>query len=266
MRKLFLISILSALLVLVSACAPAPLPAAPQPSSQTSIPEVAAPVSVQTGAETPVSDMPEDACCKGESCPYAEECEAQGEGCPYAGECEAQGEGCPYVGECGMSEDSALCETDACPHAASFAQNAQIVTDKSCPAALGDACALANGLVPALPATCCDEPAPEPQYHKLTAEQAKANLSSGTPHVLLDVRTKEEYEQRHIPGALLLPNEEIGTQPPALLPDKDATILLYCRSGRRSKEAAEKLVAMGYTQVFDFGGINDWPYETTADA
>lgn len=102
------------------------------------------------------------------------------------------------------------------------------------------------------------------EYHQLTAEEAKARLDSGDTLVLLDVRTQEEYEAAHIPGALLIPNEEIGTEPPAALPDQNAEILVYCRSGNRSRQAAEKLVAMGYTAVYDFGGINDWPYETVS--
>ncbi len=96
----------------------------------------------------------------------------------------------------------------------------------------------------------------------LTAEEAKARLDSGDPVTLVDVRTEAEYEDGHIEGALLLPNEDIGTSEPYLLPDKDAEILVYCRTGRRSAEAAKKLTAMGYTNVSDFGGIVDWPYET----
>ncbi|MCI2055852.1 MAG: rhodanese-like domain-containing protein [Oscillibacter sp.] len=102
-------------------------------------------------------------------------------------------------------------------------------------------------------------------YHALTPEEAKARLDSGDALVLLDVRTQEEFDEGHIAGAICLPNETIGTDPPEVLPDKDAEILVYCRSGRRSKEAAKKLVAMGYTQVYDFGGILDWPYETVTE-
>ena len=100
----------------------------------------------------------------------------------------------------------------------------------------------------------------------LTAEEAKARMDSGDPVTVVDVRTAQEYEDGHIEGALLLPNEEIGTTPPALLPDKDAEILLYCRSGNRTQQAAKKLTAMGYTNVYDFGGILDWPYETVTGA
>lgn len=99
-------------------------------------------------------------------------------------------------------------------------------------------------------------------YRKLTAEQAQERLKSGDELVLLDVRTALEYAQAHIPGARLLPNEEIDKEPPEQLPDKDAEILIYCRSGNRSAQAAKKLAALGYTNVYDFGGITDWPYET----
>ena len=102
----------------------------------------------------------------------------------------------------------------------------------------------------------------EVTWGTLTAEEAKARMDSGDPVTVVDVRTATEYADGHIEGALLLPNEEIGTTPPSLLPDKDAEILLYCRSGNRTQQAAKKLTAMGYTNVYDFGGIIDWPYET----
>ncbi|WP_458862788.1 rhodanese-like domain-containing protein [Acidaminobacterium chupaoyuni] len=100
------------------------------------------------------------------------------------------------------------------------------------------------------------------EYHKITAKEAKARMDSGDPVIVVDVRRADEYEAGHIPGAILIPNEEIGTEKPAKLPDTDAEILIYCRSGNRSKQAADKLVAMGYTKVYDFGGIIDWPYDT----
>ena len=99
---------------------------------------------------------------------------------------------------------------------------------------------------------------------KLTAEQAHERMESGDPLVILDVRTAEEYAEAHIPGAVLLPNEEIGTERPGELPDLEAEILVYCRSGNRSAKAAKKLVELGYTKVYDFGGINSWTYETEA--
>lgn len=112
-----------------------------------------------------------------------------------------------------------------------------------------------------------NSPAPEKtgkNYLTLTAEEAKARLDEEAGIILLDVRTQEEFDAGHIPGAVCLPNEDISASLP--LPfDKDAEILVYCRSGRRSAEAAEKLAAMGYTNVADFGGIIDWPYETATD-
>ena len=103
-------------------------------------------------------------------------------------------------------------------------------------------------------------------WQTLTAEEAKARMDSGDPVTVVDVRTAAEYEDGHIEGALLLPNEDIGTSMPALLPDPDAEILVYCRTGRRSAEAARKLTELGYSNVSDFGGIVDWPYETVTGA
>ena len=80
-------------------------------------------------------------------------------------------------------------------------------------------------------------------------------------HVIVDVRRQDEYEAGHIPGAILIPNESIGTEPPKQLPDLDQIILVYCRSGNRSRQAARKLSAMGYTRVYEFGGINAWTGE-----
>ena len=99
-------------------------------------------------------------------------------------------------------------------------------------------------------------------YRRITPEKAKERIDSGDPVVILDVRTPAEFKEEHIPGALLLPNETIGDTPPIELPDLDAEILIYCRTGNRSRQAAEKLIKMGYTKVFDFGGIASWPYET----
>lgn len=81
-------------------------------------------------------------------------------------------------------------------------------------------------------------------------------------HILLDVRTEGEFKARRIRGAVLLPYDEIGRRATAELPDKNALILLYCRSGNRSRAAAQELVGMGYTNVYDFGGIMSWPYDT----
>lgn len=101
-------------------------------------------------------------------------------------------------------------------------------------------------------------------YHKIDAEKAKEMIDKGNI-TIVDVRTAEEYAEKHIPGAVLLPNESIGEEPPAELPDKDVVLLVHCRTGVRSKEASDKLVALGYTKVYDFGGITDWPYETESE-
>ena len=98
----------------------------------------------------------------------------------------------------------------------------------------------------------------------LTPEQAKARMDENPELILLDVRTQAEFDEGHIPGAVCLPVEMIAADMPFLF-GKDAEILLYCRSGRRSADAAKKLRDMGFTNVFDFGGIIDWPYETTTD-
>jgi rhodanese-related sulfurtransferase len=102
-------------------------------------------------------------------------------------------------------------------------------------------------------------------YQKITAEQAKARMDSGDAIIILDVRTQEEYDAGHIAGAILIPNETILDEQPELLPDLDAEILVYCRSGNRSAQSANKLLAIGYTNVYDFGGIIDWPYEVVTD-
>lgn len=98
------------------------------------------------------------------------------------------------------------------------------------------------------------------QYHKISAEEAYEMMVSQEV-VVVDVRTREEYESGHIENAVLVPNESIGSEIPEALTDKEATLLIYCRSGRRSKEAAQKLLALGYQNVYDFGGVIDWPYE-----
>ncbi len=97
---------------------------------------------------------------------------------------------------------------------------------------------------------------------KITADEAKSLMDGDGDAVILDVRTQEEFDEGHIEGALLLPDTEVADKAQDVLPDKDATILVYCRSGRRSALAADELVQLGYTDVRDFGGIIDWPYET----
>lgn len=100
------------------------------------------------------------------------------------------------------------------------------------------------------------------QYRKISPQLAKEMMDSGDSITVVDVRTPSEYAAGHIEGAILIPNETITTASnPELLPNVDDTILVYCRSGNRSSQAARKLVSLGYTNVYDFGGINDWPYE-----
>lgn len=96
-------------------------------------------------------------------------------------------------------------------------------------------------------------------YQQITPQEAKERMETEHEIIILDVRTQEEYDSGHIKNAVCLPNEEIISEP-EILPDKDQQILVYCRSGNRSKQAAQKLADMGYTNVFEFGGILDWPY------
>ncbi len=98
-------------------------------------------------------------------------------------------------------------------------------------------------------------------YDQISPEEAKTIMDTETDYVILDVRTADEYAEGHIPNAINLDHEAISAQAEALLPDKDALILVYCRSGRRSKIAAEALVELGYSNVKEFGGIIDWPFE-----
>lgn len=101
-------------------------------------------------------------------------------------------------------------------------------------------------------------------YTQVSSEKAAQLMADYDDEIVLDVRTPEEYAEAHIPGAINVPNEEIGEEPIAELPDKDQIILVYCRSGNRSKQAAQKLADQGYTNVVEFGGINDWHGETVA--
>ena len=98
------------------------------------------------------------------------------------------------------------------------------------------------------------------EYHKISAEEAKKMMDEQEV-VIVDVRTELEYSEGHIANAVLVPNETIGDEAPAELPNKDAVLLIYCRSGNRSRTAANKLLKLGYQNIYDFGGINTWPYE-----
>ena len=107
--------------------------------------------------------------------------------------------------------------------------------------------------------------ADENSYVQISMEEAVAMMEEETDYVILDVRTPEEFVQKHIAGAVNVPNEVIGDDEIAELPDKEQLILVYCRSGNRSKQASEKLAALGYTNVYEFGGINEWTGETVGE-
>ena len=98
-------------------------------------------------------------------------------------------------------------------------------------------------------------------YEQISGAEAKALMDSESGYIILDAREQHEYDEGHIPGAILIPYGEIADRAEKELPDKDQLILVYCRSGRRSKIAAEELVKLGYTNVKEFGGIIDWKYE-----
>lgn len=102
-------------------------------------------------------------------------------------------------------------------------------------------------------------------FEQITADEAKAIMDSEESYVILDVRTKGEYDSGHIEGAILIPDYEVGTKAESVLSDKDELILVYCRSGNRSKNAASELAALGYTNVKEFGGIIGWKYGTVTE-
>lgn len=108
---------------------------------------------------------------------------------------------------------------------------------------------------------CTKQEVHEIAYEKITASEAKTMMDNETYDMILDVRSLEEYNQGHIEGATLLPVDQIQDQAESIIEDKDAKILVYCRSGNRSKTASKALIDMGYTNVYDFGGIVNWPYE-----
>jgi phage shock protein E len=102
-------------------------------------------------------------------------------------------------------------------------------------------------------------------YEQITPEEAKYIMDNEDSYIILDVRTQDEYDAEHIKGAILIPDYEIETTAESILTDKDALILVYCRSGRRSKNAASELSELGYTNVKEFGGIIDWQYDTVTE-
>ena len=101
-------------------------------------------------------------------------------------------------------------------------------------------------------------------YRQISMDEAITMMEEESGYIILDVRTPEEFADKHIPGAVNIPNETIAAEEIPELPNKDQLILVYCRSGNRSKQASEKLAVMGYTNVVEFGGINSWPGETVS--
>ena len=109
---------------------------------------------------------------------------------------------------------------------------------------------------------CNKEPEKTLTYEQITAEEAKTIMDTEKDYIIIDARTDEEFAEGHIENAILIPEYEIAERAEKELPDKEQLILVYCRSGRRSKIASEELVKLGYTNVKEFGGIIDWPYKT----
>ena len=118
-------------------------------------------------------------------------------------------------------------------------------------------------LLSALMLTGCAGAGNQPNsYRQISMDEAVAMMEQESGYIILDVRTPEEFAEKHIPNAINIPNENIGTDEISALPDKDQLIMVYCRSGRRSKEASAKLAKLGYTNIVEFGGIIDWKGET----
>ena len=126
-------------------------------------------------------------------------------------------------------------------------------------------------LVCVLLLVCCvlfkrftDGPGAVNSYRQIDQETAKQMMAQDDGHIVVDVRRLDEFESGHIPGAICIPNEDIESTPPEELTNPDQIILIYCRSGNRSKQASEKLARMGYSNVYEFGGIIDWTGEVAA--
>ena len=111
----------------------------------------------------------------------------------------------------------------------------------------------------------CSKETAENSYKQISMDEAVTMMEEETDYIILDVRTPEEFAEKHIPNAINVPNETIGENEIPELPRKDQMILVYCRSGNRSKQASEKLVKLGYTNIYEFGGINDWTGETVGE-
>ena len=105
----------------------------------------------------------------------------------------------------------------------------------------------------------------EASYTQISMDEAVIMMEEETDYIIVDVRRPDEFADKHIPNAINVPNETIGEDEIPELPNKDQIILVYCRSGNRSKQASKKLAALGYTKVYEFGGINDWKGETVGE-
>lgn len=123
---------------------------------------------------------------------------------------------------------------------------------------------LAAVLIPSLLLSSCARSDAGKGYREITTDEAMVMMNEEENYVILDVRRADEFAEKYIPGAINVPNEEIADSEIPELPDKNQLILVYCRSGNRSKQASKKLVALGYTNVVEFGGIIDWKGETTS--
>lgn len=120
-------------------------------------------------------------------------------------------------------------------------------------------------IIPLITGCSTDHEYVEKTYNTIEPEEAKEMMTDDENVIILDVREKDEYDEGHIEGALLLSNNDITFKAEEVLPDKSATILVYCRSGNRSAQASQKLAELDYTNVYDFGGILDWPYELVTE-
>lgn len=114
-------------------------------------------------------------------------------------------------------------------------------------------------------ADCTASNEQENSYRQISMDEAVTMMEEESGYIILDVRTPEEFRERHIPNAINIPNETIGSEDIQELPDKDQLILVYCRSGNRSKQASGKLAELGYTNIVEIGGINDWTGDTVSE-
>ena len=114
-------------------------------------------------------------------------------------------------------------------------------------------------------AGCTTSNEQENSYRQISMDEAVTMMEEESGYIILDVRTPEEFRERHIPNAINIPNETIGSEDIQELPDKDQLILVYCRSGNRSKQASGKLAELGYTNIVEIGGINDWTGDTISE-